>query len=56
MLIVAGAVSLGVRGLQRGIDFTGGRNYVVEFEQKVSPEQVKKWCRKPLMPRDKAVR
>ena len=41
VLVVAGAVSLSVRGLQRGIDFSGGRNYVVEFEEKVSPEQVK---------------
>lgn len=42
ILVLAGAVSFGVRGLQRGIDFTGGRNYVVEFEQTVSPEAVKK--------------
>ena len=50
VLIVAGAVSLGVRGLQRGIDFTGGRNYVVEFEkgQKVSPEQVKEVVQKAV--------
>ena len=48
LLIVAGAVSLGVRGLQRGIDFTGGRNYVVEFEQKVSPEQVKEVVQKAV--------
>ena len=41
VLVIAGAVSFGVRGLQRGIDFTGGRNYVVEFEQTVSPEEVK---------------
>ncbi len=40
--VLIGAVALGVRGLQRGIDFTGGRNYVVEFEQKVSPEEVDK--------------
>lgn len=50
VLIVAGAVSLGVRGLQRGIDFTGGRNYMVEFEkgQKVSPEQVKEVVQKAV--------
>lgn len=41
ILVAAGGVSLGVRGLQRGIDFTGGRNYVIEFEKKVAPEQVK---------------
>lgn len=42
ILVVGGAVSLATRGLQRGIDFTGGRNYVVEFEQKANPEKVKK--------------
>ena len=48
VLVAAGAVSLGVRGLQRGIDFTGGRNYVVEFEEKVSPEQVKDAVQKAI--------
>ena len=34
---------LATRGLSSGIDFTGGRNYVIEFEQKgVQPEQVEK--------------
>ena len=42
ILVLGGAVSLATRGLQRGIDFTGGRNYVVEFEQKANPEKVKK--------------
>lgn len=40
--VVVAIAGLAVRGLQRGIDFSGGRNYVVEFEQKVSPEEVKK--------------
>ncbi len=29
-----------VRGLNSGIDFTGGRNYVLEFEQKVDEKQI----------------
>ena len=33
-------VSLGVRGLNQGIDFTGGRNYVVRFAEKVNTEDV----------------
>lgn len=45
IFLVAAAVciaSLGIRGLSKGIDFTGGRNYVIEFEQKgVTPEQVR---------------
>ncbi len=36
------AAVLGVRGLSKGIDFTGGRNYVIEFEQdNVTPEAVR---------------
>lgn len=44
--IVAAIVCFGFlfgRGLSKGIDFTGGRNYVIEFEQKgVTPEEVSK--------------
>ena len=29
-----------VRGLSKGIDFTGGRNYVIVLEKQVEPEQV----------------
>ena len=46
MFVVAAVISVGflsIRGLSKGIDFTGGRNYVIEFEQKgVTPEQVRK--------------
>ena len=34
-------VSFFVRGLSKGIDFTGGRNYVVVLEKQTEPEQVK---------------
>ena len=41
ILAVAFIASLAVRGLSEGIDFTGGRNFVIEFEQKnVTPEAV----------------
>ena len=30
-----------VRGLSKSIDFTGGRNYVVQFENPVEPEQIR---------------
>ena len=46
MFVVAAVISVGflsIRGLSKGIDFTGGRNYVIEFDQKgVTPEQVSK--------------
>ncbi len=32
---------LGLRGLSQSIDFTGGRNFKVQFEQQVEPEQVR---------------
>ncbi len=35
-VIVAGIVSLATRGLNLGVDFSGGRNYVVTFNQEVS--------------------
>ncbi len=30
-----------IRGLSKSIDFTGGRNFVVQFEQPVEPEEVR---------------
>ena len=39
--IVISAASLGIRGLSSSIDFTGGRNFTVKFEQKVQPEQIR---------------
>ena len=35
------AISLATMGLSRSIDFTGGRNYVIQFENPVEPEQVR---------------
>jgi len=40
-MIVVCLVSFGVRGLSLGIDFSGGRNYVVRFDQPVQPEKVR---------------
>ena len=34
-------VSFAVRGLSQSIDFTGGRNFVVQFEKEVEPETVR---------------
>ncbi|MCQ2201817.1 MAG: protein translocase subunit SecDF [Bacteroidales bacterium] len=34
-------LSLAIRGLSKGIDFTGGQIFVVRFEQPVSPESVR---------------
>jgi len=37
-LIVIMGILFGVRGLNRGIDFSGGRNYVVQFDHPVSTQ------------------
>ena len=42
--IIAAIVFIGsffVRGLAQSIDFTGGRNYVVQFEKSTEPEEVR---------------
>lgn len=38
-ILIAG-VSLGFRGLSQGIDFSGGRNYVVRFAEKVNTDDI----------------
>ena len=40
-VIVICIISFFVRGLAQSIDFTGGRNFVVQFEQPVQPETVR---------------
>ena len=39
-LIVVGIASLAIRGMNQGIDFSGGRNYVVQFEKDVDRQSV----------------
>lgn len=41
IIIVICIISFFVRGLAQSIDFTGGRNFVVQFEQVVQPETVR---------------
>ena len=47
-VIVAGAVMMATRGLPLGIDFAGGTNVVVRFEQPVSEDQVRQALDKTL--------
>ena len=39
--LVVFIISFGTRQLAKSIDFTGGRNYVVQFEKATEPEQVR---------------
>ena len=41
VIIVLGSISMMTIGLNSGIDFTGGRNYIVRFDQDVNTEEVR---------------
>ena len=47
-LTVVMAVSFAFRGLSQSIDFTGGRNFVVQFEKEVEPETVRALLREKI--------
>lgn len=49
IFVVIVAISLGVRGLNQGIDFSGGRNYIVKFEKPVSTTELQETLT-PLFP------
>ncbi|MDN4754549.1 protein translocase subunit SecDF [Porphyromonadaceae bacterium W3.11] len=48
LILLIGGVSLGTMGLNSGIDFTGGRNYVVKFDHPVSTAEVADLLSEPL--------
>ena len=41
VLIIAGLVGFFTVGLNNGIEFSGGRNYIIKFDQKVDNQQVR---------------
>ena len=41
-LILISILSIGIKGFTYGVDFTGGRTYVVRFDQAVTAEEVRK--------------
>lgn len=41
VVVIVCIAFLSIRGLSQSIDFTGGRNFKVQFENKVQPEQVR---------------
>ena len=45
-LIIISCISFATRGFSLGIDFSGGRNYVVAFDQKVSTDNVRRMLEK----------
>ena len=52
VLIVVSVISLLTIGLNTGVDFTGGRTYVVRFDQNVSAEAVREALDKALVSDD----
>lgn len=40
VLLVIGGIMMAAVGIPRGIDFTGGRNYIVQFDHKVTPGDI----------------
>ena len=51
-LVVLSIISLATLGLNTGVDFTGGRTYVVRFDQNVSAEEVRAALDKALVSDD----
>jgi SecD/SecF fusion protein len=47
-MIIIGSISLVVRGLDQGVDFTGGRNFIVKFDKPVDNIQIADLLEKPL--------
>lgn len=48
VIVALGLLSLGVRGLSYGVDFAGGRTYVVRFDQKISSEDARAAVREQI--------
>lgn len=45
-IIIPGVISIFVRGLDPGLDFTGGRSYIVRFDQNVHTNDIRESLRK----------
>lgn len=41
LVIVAGFISIGVKGLNYGIDFSGGRTYIVQFDAPLNTQDIR---------------
>lgn len=41
LIIIAGFISIGIKGLNYGIDFKGGRTYIVQFDQALNSQDIR---------------
>src|SRR5690606_9213535 len=48
LVIVAGLISIGVKGLNYGVDFKGGRTYIVQFDENLPAEDIRQSLAGPL--------
>jgi len=48
IVIIAGFVAIGIKGLNYGIDFKGGRTYIVQFDQPLSGEDIRQALTEPF--------
>lgn len=55
LLIIPGLVSFGIKGLNKGIDFTGGSMIELRFEQKVEIGEVRAVLKEAGLPQDSRV-
>ena len=42
ILLLTSLISLAIKGLNQGVDFVGGRSYIVRFDKVVSPSEIEK--------------
>jgi SecD/SecF fusion protein len=48
IVIAAGLIAIAVKGLNYGVDFSGGRTYIVRFEQPISTEELRTKLAEPF--------
>lgn len=47
-IILAGFISIAIKGLNYGIDFKGGRTYIVQFDQALSAQEIRQALTEPF--------
>jgi SecD/SecF fusion protein len=48
VVILAGFISIGIKGLNYGVDFKGGRTYIVQFDQQLNPQDIRESLAAPF--------
>jgi SecD/SecF fusion protein len=48
LIIIAGFISLGVKGLNYGVDFKGGRTYIVQFDKTLNAQEIRQSLAAPF--------